>query len=115
MTIIVTSYRYKRPPPKKKGRAVEATVVVHAPPAKSLAASQRKGPVKAADPAPAPSRPPLPTVVVATNQKRLKRLRAELRTAQPGEPNPEVDAFFDRNVQYRPHPKRGPGRSMGRV
>jgi len=99
MTIVVTSYRYKRPPPMKKGRAVEAaaTVVVHTPPAKSPAASQRKGPAQAADSA--PSRPPLPTVVVATNQKRLKRLRAELRMAQPGEPSPEVEAFFARNVR----------------
>jgi hypothetical protein len=39
------------------------------------------------------------TIVVATNQKRLKRLRAELRMAQPGEPSPEVDAFFARNVR----------------
>jgi hypothetical protein len=93
MTIVVTSYRYKRPPPKqKKPRAVEvaaatAPVVVHRP-----------RPKPEADTKP-PSRPPLPTVVVATNQKRLKRLRAELRMAEPREPNPEVEAFFARNVR----------------
>jgi hypothetical protein len=41
----------------------------------------------------------LPTVVVATNQKRLKRLRAELRMAEPHEPSPEVEAFFACNVR----------------
>jgi hypothetical protein len=38
-------------------------------------------------------------VVVATRQKRLKRLRAELRMAEPREPSPEVEAFFARNVR----------------
>jgi len=38
-------------------------------------------------------------IVVTTNQKRLKRLRAELRMAEPREPSPEVDAFFARNVR----------------
>jgi hypothetical protein len=46
-----------------------------------------------------PSGLPLPTVVFATSQKRLKRLRAELRTAVPREANPEVNAFFARNVR----------------
>jgi hypothetical protein len=99
MTIVVTSYRYKRPPPKKKPRAVEvaATVVVHQP--KPEGDTKRARP-KAKQPAAAPlTRPPLPTVVVATNQKRLKRLRAELRMAEPHEPSPEVDAFFARNVR----------------
>jgi hypothetical protein len=99
VTIVVTSYRYKRPPPKKKPRAVEiaAAVVVHAP--KVEAAGKRPRP-KAKPPAAAPPiRPPLPTVVVATNQKRLKHLRAELRMAEPREPSPEVDAFFARNVR----------------
>jgi len=94
MTIIVASYRYKHPPPKKKPRAVEiaAAVVVHAP------KPERPRP-KAKPAAAPPSRPPLPTVVVATNQKRLKRLRAELRMAQPREPSPEMEAFFARNVR----------------
>jgi hypothetical protein len=94
MTIVVTHYRYKRPPPKKKPRAAEvaAAVVVHAP--------EPVRPRPKAKPAAAPpSRPPLPTVVVATNQKRLKRLRAELRMAEPHEPSPEIDAFFARNVR----------------
>jgi hypothetical protein len=40
-------------------------------------------------------------VVVAINQKRLKRLRAELRMAAPSEPSPEaeVEAFFAHNVR----------------
>jgi hypothetical protein len=99
MTIVVTSYRYKRPPPKKKPRAVEvaATVVVHAP--KPEGDTKRARPKVKQPPAAPTTRPPLPTVVVATNQKRLKRLRAELRMAEPHEPSPEVDAFFARNVR----------------
>jgi hypothetical protein len=98
MTIVVTSYRYKRPPPKKKPRAVEvaATVVVHTPKPEGDARPRPKAKQPAAAP---PTRPPLPTVVVATNQKRLKQLRAELRLAEPREPSPEVDAFFARNVR----------------
>jgi hypothetical protein len=101
--IVVTHYRYKRPPPKKKPRAVEVAatvVVVHAP--KSPAADKRskKRPVAKAQGADAPpSRPPLPTVVVATSQKRLKRLRAELEMAEPHEPSPEMEAFFAHNVR----------------
>jgi hypothetical protein len=97
--IVVYAHRYRRPPPKKKPRAVEiaATVVVHAP--KPEPDSKRPRP-KAKQPAAAPpSRPPLPTVVAATNQKRLKRLRAELRMAEPSEPSPEVEAFFAHNVR----------------
>ena len=93
--IVVTHYRYKPPPPRKKGEAREPmpTVVVHIPTAKPPAASKRAA--KAETSVPAPRRvPPLLTIVVATNQKRLKRLRTELRMAQPGEPSPEVDAFF---------------------
>jgi hypothetical protein len=37
--------------------------------------------------------------VVATSQKRLKHLRAELRMAAPSEPRPEVEAFFAHNVR----------------
>jgi hypothetical protein len=97
--IVVTSYRYKRPPPKKKGGAVDGapTVVVHTP--KSQPDSKRPRPQAKQPAAAPPSRPRLPTVVVATNQKRLKRLRAELRMAEPGEPSPEVEAFFARNVR----------------
>ena len=97
--IVVTSYRYKRPSPKKKPRAVEsaATVVVHA--AKPAGDSKRRRPKAKLPAAPLPTRPPLPTIVVATNQKRLKRLRAELRMAAPSEPSPEVDAFFARDVR----------------
>jgi hypothetical protein len=99
MAIVVTSYRYKRPPPKKKPRAVEvaATAVVHRP--KPVAAGKRPRPKAKPPAAVPPSRPALPTVVVATSQKRLKRLRAELRMAEPHEPSPEVDAFFARNVR----------------
>jgi hypothetical protein len=100
--IVVTSYRYKRPPPKKKLRAVEIAATVVVRPAKAPAADERSRkrpePEHQSTAAP-PSRPPLPTIVVATNQKRLKRLRAELRTAEPHEPSPEVDAFFARNVR----------------
>jgi hypothetical protein len=102
--IVVTHHRYKRPSPKKKPRAVElaATVVVHAPkPAQRSGASPPPPPRTKEKPAaaPPPSRPPLPTVVVATNQKRLKRLRAELRMAELHAPSPEVEAFFARNVR----------------
>jgi hypothetical protein len=102
MTIVVTSYRYKRPPPKKKqkGPAVEVAAVVHRPQPKPEADTNRSRPTVKPPTAAAPlSRPPLPTVVVATNQKRLKRLRAELRMAELREPNPEVEAFFARNVR----------------
>jgi hypothetical protein len=99
MTIVVTSYRYKRPPPKKKPRAVEVAATVVVRPAKPEADGKRPRPKAKPPPAAPPSRPPLPTVVVATSQKRLKRLRAELRTAEPGEPNPEVNAFLARNVR----------------
>jgi hypothetical protein len=99
MTIVVTSYRYKRPPPKKKPRAVEiaAAVVVHTP--KPEAGGKRPRPNAKLPAAAPPSRPPLPTAVVATNQRRLKHLRAELRMAELREPAPEVDAFFARNVR----------------
>jgi hypothetical protein len=97
VTIVVYAHRY-RPPPKKKPRAVEvaATVVVHTP--KPEGDGKRSRPRVERPAAAPPTRPPLPTVVVATNQKRLKRLRAELRTAEPSEPSPEVEAFFARNV-----------------
>jgi hypothetical protein len=99
--IVVYAHRYKRPPPKKKARAVEfaAAAVVHAPKSPADERGKKRAvttPQRADAP---PSRPPLPTVVVATSQKRLKRLRAEPRMAQPREPNPEVDAFFARNVR----------------
>jgi hypothetical protein len=81
--IVITSYRYKRPPPKKKPRAVEsaAMVVVHAPNPEADGKPRR---TRAKQPAaaPPPGRPPLPTVVVATSQKRLKHLRTELRNGQ---------------------------------
>jgi hypothetical protein len=70
--------------------------------AKPLSAGTRKGTAKAVvAAAKSPDTPakPMPTIVVATSQKRLKRLRAELRMAQPSEPSPEVDAFFARNVR----------------
>jgi hypothetical protein len=76
---------------------VAAAVVVHASKAPADARSKKR-PAPQSTGAP-PSRPPLPTIVVATSQKRLKRLRAELRTAEPHEPSPEVDAFFVRNVR----------------
>jgi hypothetical protein len=47
----------------------------------------------------------LPTIIVAANRKRL---RAELRTAEPREPSPEVDAFFACNVRLGgPLPPKG--------
>jgi hypothetical protein len=99
--IVVYAHRYKRPPPKKKLRAVEsaAAVVVHAPKPQAAEERARKRPVAKPKSTALPSRPPLPTIVVATNQKRLKRLRAELRMAEPREPSSEVEAFFARNVR----------------
>jgi hypothetical protein len=96
---VVTHYRYKRPPPKRKPRAVEIAATVVARPLKPPAdARGKKRPAPKAQSA-GTSRPPLPTVVVAISQKRLKRLRAELRMAEPHEPSPDVDAFFARNVR----------------
>jgi hypothetical protein len=99
--IVVYAHRYKRPPPKKKPRTVElaATVVVHAPKPAADERGKKRPVAKAQSAAAPPSRPPLRTVVIATNQKRLKRLRAELRMARPREPSPEVEAFFARNVR----------------
>jgi hypothetical protein len=86
--IVVYAHRYRRPP-KRKPRALEGAtaVVVHA--RRQPAADERgkKRPVKAESAAP-PNRPPLPTIVIGTNEKRLKRLRAELRMAEPSEPRP---------------------------
>jgi hypothetical protein len=100
MTIVFCAHRYKRPPPKKKLRAAEiaAAVVAHEP---KQAADElgKKRPVTKPQSVGTSRRPPLPTVVVATDQKQLKRLRAELRMAQPREPSPEVEAFFARNVR----------------
>jgi hypothetical protein len=74
---------------------VAASVVVHTPKPEADARPRPKAKQPAAAP---PTRPALPTVVVATNQKRLKHLRAELRMAEPHEPSPEVEGFFTRNV-----------------
>jgi hypothetical protein len=74
MAVVVTHYRYKRPPPKKKPSAMAR--------AEKAAAATKA----------------LPTVVRPTSERLLKRLRAE-RAQQANTPNPEVDAFFARNVR----------------
>jgi hypothetical protein len=100
MAIVAYAHRYKRSPPKKKLQAAEiaVTMVVYAPKT-ATDESGKKRPVTKPQSTVTPSRPPLPTVVVATSQKRLKRLRAELRMAELREPSPEIDAFFARNVR----------------
>jgi hypothetical protein len=98
--IVVYAHRYKRPRSKKKPRAVEIAATVVVRPSKPPADERgTKRPVPQPQSAGTPSRPSLPTIVVATSQTRLKRLRAELRMAEPHEPSPEVDAFFARNVR----------------
>ena len=100
--IVVYTHHYKRPPPKKKAPAVKITaaLVVHAPKAAGDERETRQRPhVRTFRIVGTPSRQPLPAVVVATSEKRLKLLRAERWAAQPREPSPEIQAFFARNVR----------------
>lgn len=53
-----------------------------------------------------PPKPVPPTIVVGIGEKRMKRLRAERRAAEPREPSPEIEAFFARNVRPALPPKR---------
>jgi hypothetical protein len=73
MAIVVYAHRYKRPPPKQKLRAAEiaAMMVVYAPETATVE-SGKKRPVTKPQSAGTSRRPPLPTVVVATGEKRLK-------------------------------------------
>jgi hypothetical protein len=41
----------------------------------------------------------LPTIVTTTSEKWLKRLRMERAQQGGGEPSPEIEAFFARNVR----------------
>jgi hypothetical protein len=74
--------RPKRPPPKQKAsvleRAAKAAAATKALP-RSLGRS--------------------PTVVTTTSEKQLRRLRMERAQQPSGEPSPEVEAFFARNVR----------------
>jgi hypothetical protein len=98
--IVTTTYRYKRPPRKRKAVALEVPAVVtrkHAAgPAKSVKAADRLPEQPAND-----DRKPA-TIVSTTSRKRLKLLHAEERSAQRDD-DPEamarVRAFFARNVR----------------
>jgi hypothetical protein len=74
--IVVYAHRPKRPAPKQKASA--------------LARAAKAATTKA-----------LPTIVTPTSEKQLKRLRMERAQQPSGEPSPEVDAFFARNVRPR--------------
>jgi hypothetical protein len=97
--IVTTTYRYKRPPRKRKAVALEVPAVVTrkraAGPAKSVKAADRLPEQPANDDR-------KPAIVSTTSRKRLKLLRAEKRPAERDE-DPEamarVRAFFARNVR----------------
>jgi hypothetical protein len=73
MAIVVYAHRPKRPPPRQKASAL---------------ARAAKAAAKA-----------LPTIVTATSEKQLKRLRIERAQEPSNEISPEVEAFFTRNVR----------------
>jgi hypothetical protein len=72
MAIVVYAHRSKRPPSKQKASAL---------------ARAEKAAMK------------LPAIVRPSSEKLLKRLQAERAQQADNEPNPEVDAFFARNVR----------------
>jgi hypothetical protein len=67
MTIVVTSYRYKRPPPKKKPRAVEVPVIATA------------------------KKPDQPQIAVSISRKRARLLAAARETERFVEPGALAD------------------------
>ena len=74
MTIVVYAHRRKRPAKKQKASALER-------------AAKAAAPTKA-----------LPAIVKPTSETRLRMERAMQAS---GEPSPEIDAFFARNVRRR--------------
>jgi hypothetical protein len=81
MAIVVYAHRPKRPPPKQKASALARA-------AKAAAAPELH------------SAPGTKSVIVKpTSEKLLKRLRMERAQQPSGEPGPEIDAFFARNVR----------------
>jgi hypothetical protein len=102
MTIVVTHYRYKRPPPKRKA----VTVAVEVPVVVVTKGSSRRKPRSAIEPRPeAPPPAAKPTVVVSVSRKRARLLRS-VAEGPIGQPSPEVAAFFAKNV--RPGGPRSP-------
>jgi hypothetical protein len=74
--IVVYAHHPKRPPPKQKASALARA-------AKAAAATKA-----------------LPTIVMPTSEKQLKRACGRRRAQQAdAEPSPEVEAFFARNVR----------------
>jgi hypothetical protein len=70
--IVVYARRPKRPPPKQKASALTGT---------AKAATNVRA------------------IVTPTSEKQLKGLRMERAKQSASEPNPEVEAFFARNVR----------------
>jgi len=91
--IVTTTYRYKRPPRKRKAVALEVPAVVQL---------SKPGNRPEHQPARHPDDGKESAIVSTTSRKRLKLLRAEERSAVRDE-DPEamarVRAFFARNVR----------------
>ena len=123
--IVTTTYRYKRPPKKRKAVALEVPAIVTTKRSRrsmerAAAEVVSRSPRRSKDGAALPSTPrdaerdyavtaPPPAngdrksaIVTTTSRKRLKLLRADERSAQRDE-DPEamarVRAFFARNVR----------------
>jgi hypothetical protein len=121
MAIVTTTYRYKRPPRKRKAVAVEGPAVVTAKSSRrpvggteEAAAevpmtarttgqqAQPSTPREAARVAPPANDDRKPAIVTATSKKRLKLLRAEKRASEPDndpEATARVKAFFARMIR----------------
>jgi hypothetical protein len=117
--IVTTTYRYKRPPRKRKSAALEAPAVVttkssRRPVLRETAAegsvtarrydgaAQPSTPREAARVAPPANDDRKPAIVTATSKKRLKLLRAEKRASEPDndpEATARVKAFFARMIR----------------
>lgn len=84
--IVTNTYRYKRPPRKRKAAATEIPVIVRKRDAEPASGSGYQM---------APSK-----IITTTSRKRSKLLRAERQTpTATGEVSPEVKAFFARMVR----------------
>jgi hypothetical protein len=79
--IVITHYRYKRPPPKKKTKAADVA------PAQVVRSAKPKATAKSPDNVSA--RPP-PTIAVSASGKQSKRLSADRLLALAREPKPRL-------------------------
>ena len=120
--IVTTSYRYKRPPRKRKPVAIEAPAIVTTKSSRHpvlgetaaevmmlLAPTPERGAVQPSTPRcaarvePAPANDDRkPAIVTTTSKKQLKLLRADKRATEPDN-DPEaaarVKAFFARMIR----------------